>query len=108
MWSEATRNPTLIPVAEGILGGLRRQITELLQRWTAATGIELPTTPAQLTPLFLSLVQGFVTQHALGGTPLADDYGTAVTALFTAAGLGPHPMLTAIDRTRFIVGPGPR
>ena len=87
VWSEATRNPTLIPVAEQILGGLRAQITEMLQRWVTATGAELPTTPAKLTPVFLSLVQGFVVQHALSGSPLADDYGAAVTALFTAAGL---------------------
>ncbi len=93
VWSEATRNPTLIPVAEEILGGLRVQIAGMLERWTAATGGDLPTTPAQLTPLFLSLVQGFVMQHALSGLPLADDYGSAVTALFTAAGLGPRPTL---------------
>ncbi len=93
VWSEATRNPTLIPVAEQILGGLRAQITGMLQRWMTATGGALPTTPAQLTPVFLSLVQGFVMQHALSGTPLADDYGEAVTALFTAAGLGPRPIL---------------
>ena len=93
VWSEATRNPTLIPVAEGILGGLRVQIAEMLQRWMTATGADLPATPAQLTPVFLSLVQGFVMQHALSGLPLADDYGTAVTALFTAAGLGPRPIL---------------
>src|SRR6478735_1798730 len=67
VWSEATRNPTLIPLADQILGGLRTQITEMLQRWMTATGADLPTTPAQLTPVFLSLVQGFVTQHALSG-----------------------------------------
>ena len=88
VWSEATRNPTLIPVAEEILGGLRAQIAGMLQRWMAATGRGLPMTPTQLTPLFLSLVQGFVMQQALGGQPLATDYETAVTALFDAAGLG--------------------
>lgn len=88
VWSEATRNPTLIPVAEEILGGLRAQIAGMLQRWMAATGRELPMTPTQLTPLFLSLVQGFVMQQALSGQPLATDYETAVTALFDAAGLG--------------------
>ena len=50
VWSEATRNPTLIPVAEEILGGLRVQIAGMLERWMAATGGDLPTTPAQLTP----------------------------------------------------------
>ena len=65
----------------------------MLQRWMTATGAQLPTTPAQLTPVFLSLVQGFVMQHALSGLPLADDYGAAVTALFTAAGLGSRPTL---------------
>lgn len=98
VWSEATRNPTLIPVAEEILGGLRGLIADMLGRWTVATGEQLPATPAQLTPLFLSLVQGFVMQHALSGVPLADDYGAAVTALFTAAGLGPRPMLSPVER----------
>jgi AcrR family transcriptional regulator len=87
VWSEATRNPTLIPVAEQILGGLRTQIGEMLSRWTAAGG-SLPIAAEDLTPLMLSLVQGFVVQQALGGVPLADDYGAAVTALFTAAGMG--------------------
>jgi len=98
VWSEATRNPTLIPVAEEILGGLRGLIADMLQRWTVATAEPLPTTPTQLTPLFLSLVQGFVMQHALSGLPLADDYGAAVTALFTAAGLGPRPMPSPAER----------
>jgi AcrR family transcriptional regulator len=87
VWSEATRNPTLIPVAEQILGGLRAQIGEMLSRWTAAGG-SLSIAAEDLTPLMLSLVQGFVVQQALGGEPLADDYGAAVTALFTAAGMG--------------------
>ena len=90
VWSEATRNPLLIPVAEQILGGLRTQIAQMLERWMAATGAELPMTQAELTPVFLSLVQGFVMQHALSGMPLADDYETAVVALFNAAGLGPR------------------
>ncbi len=87
VWSEATRNPTLSPVAEQILGGLRTQIGEMLSRWTAAGG-SLSIAAEDLTPLMLSLVQGFVVQQALGGVPLADDYGAAVTALFTAAGMG--------------------
>ncbi len=108
VWSEATRNPTLIPVAEQILGGLRLTIGKMLQRWMAATGAELPMTPAQLTPLFLSLVQGFVVQHALSGMPLAADYGAAVTELFTAAGLGPRAALPpSVKATKVPMDTGP-
>jgi len=90
VWSEATRNPPLVTLAEEILGGLGELITGMLQRWQAAGGTL--TVPAdQLTPLMLSLVQGFVIQQALTGRPLADDYGVAVAALFSAAGLGPDP-----------------
>jgi AcrR family transcriptional regulator len=88
VWSEATRNPKLVTLADTILGGLRLQITGMLERWQAAGGTL--TIPAeQLTPVLLSLVQGFVVQQALAGVPLAEDYGRTVTDLFTAAGLGP-------------------
>ena len=59
----------------------------MLQRWAAAGG-KLTIPADQLTPVFLSLVQGFVVQSALSGRPQPDDYGTAVAALFTAAGMG--------------------
>ena len=88
VWSEATRNPTLVVLADEILGDLRVVIAGLLERWRAA-GNMLPVPAKDLTPLMLSLVQGFVVQQALIGVPAADDYGAAVTALFAAAGLGP-------------------
>jgi AcrR family transcriptional regulator len=86
VWSEATRNPALIEVAESILSGLRTLLTTMLTRWVDSGGT-LPMPAAQLTPVFLSLVQGFVVQHALCGAPGADDYGAAINSLFTAAGL---------------------
>ncbi|MET0865381.1 MAG: TetR/AcrR family transcriptional regulator [Nakamurella sp.] len=86
VWSEATRNPGLTEVADSILSGLRTLLTGMLERWEAAGGA-LPVPAAQLTPIFLSLVQGFVVQQALAGAPAADDYGRAVKGLFTAAGL---------------------
>ena len=87
VWSEATRNPALVTLAEEIFNGLRGLITGMLERWVSAGGT-LPMPARDLTPVFLSLVQGFVIQQALAGVPLADDYGTAVHTLFTAAGLG--------------------
>ena len=87
VWSEATRNPALIEVAESILSGLRKVITDMLDRWAAA-GHELPIPAASLTPVFLALVQGFVVQSALSGRPDADDYSSTVSSLMTAAGLG--------------------
>ena len=87
VWSEATRNPDLVALAEQIIGTLRSLITGMLERWVA-TGGTLPVPAHELTPVLISLVQGFVFQQALAGTPLADDYGRAVTSLFTAAGLG--------------------
>jgi AcrR family transcriptional regulator len=87
VWSEATRNPALITIAGEIFGTLRALITGMLERWVGAGGT-LPMPAQELTPVFLSLVQGFVFQQALAGTPLADDYSRAVNALFTAAGLG--------------------
>ncbi len=88
VWSEATRNPALVALADEIFSGLHVQITGMLERWERAGGT-LPIRAAELTPVFLSLVQGFVIQQALAGVPLADDYGRAVSALFNAAGLGP-------------------
>jgi len=87
VWSEATRNPGLVDTADRILGGLREVINGMLQRWEAAGG-QLSIPADQLTPVFISLVQGFVVQSALSGRPQPDDYGTAVAALFTAAGMG--------------------
>jgi AcrR family transcriptional regulator len=87
VWSEATRNPALIEVAESILSELRTLLTTMLGRWVDAGGT-LPMPAAQLTPVFLSLVQGFVVQHALSGAPRADEYAAALAGLFTAAGLG--------------------
>jgi AcrR family transcriptional regulator len=87
VWSEATRNPALVTLADEILGTLRGLITGMLERWVA-TGGTLPMPAPELTPVLLSLVQGFVFQQALTGTPLADDYSRAVHTLFTAAGLG--------------------
>ena len=89
VWAEATINPALIEVADSILSGLRALLTTMLDRWVAAGG-RLPMPADQLTPIFLSLVQGFVIQQALAGPPMADDYQTAVGDLFTAAGLGGH------------------
>jgi len=86
VWSEATRNPALIDLADEIFGILRTLITGMLERWMDAGGT-LPMPAKDLAPVFMSLVQGFVIQQALGGSPLADDYGEAVTTLFTAAGL---------------------
>src|SRR6476646_9885194 len=86
VWSEATRNPALVTLADEILGTLRGLITGMLERWVAAGGT-LPMPAHELTPVFLSLVQGFAFQQALAGTPLADDYSRAVKTLFTAAGL---------------------
>ena len=96
VWSEATRNPALIAVADEIFGTLRTLITGMLERWLAAGGT-LPVPAHELTPVFLSLVQGFVFQQALAGTPLADDYGRAVSTLFTAAGLGERTGVVAGD-----------
>jgi len=94
VWSEATRNPPLVALADEILGGLRILVTGMMHRWAAAGGTL--TVPAeQLTPVILSLVQGFVVQQALAGLPMADDYGAAVAALFSAAGLGPDQALPA-------------
>ncbi len=88
VWSEATRNPGLVPVAESILGTLRAVITGMLERWSAAGGT-LAVEPRQLTAVLLSLVQGFVVQNALSGQPSADDFHDSVTALFSAAAMGP-------------------
>ena len=90
MWSEATRNPSLIALADEIFEGLRGLITDMLQRWQESGG-RLPMPAGQLTPVLLSLVQGFVVQQALAGQPMIEDYSAAVTTLFTAAGLGPRP-----------------
>lgn len=87
VWSEATRNPALIDTADRILGGLRQLLTGMLLRWEAAGGTL--TIPAeQLTPVYLSLVQGFVVQNALSSQPRPDDYTAAVTGLIAAAGMG--------------------
>jgi len=86
VWSEATRNPALTEVAESILGGLRSLLTKMLDRWVESGG-KLPMPAAQLTPVFLSLVQGFVVQQALSSAPRPDDYAVAIENLFTAAGL---------------------
>lgn len=88
VWAEATRNPPLIDTADRILGGLRDLITLLLRRWANAGG-QLTIPAEQLTPIYLSLAQGFVVQNALSSGPQVDAYSSAVTALFTAAGLGP-------------------
>jgi hypothetical protein len=61
----------------------------MLERWQQS-GEDLPMPAAQLTPVLLSLVQGFVVQQALAGQPMIEDYSGAVIALFTAAGLGPR------------------
>jgi AcrR family transcriptional regulator len=87
VWSEATRNPAVNEVADTILSGLRTMLTGMLERWQE-DGHQLPMPAVQLTPILLSLVQGFVVQNALTTGPFADDYGHAVTGLFTAAGLG--------------------
>jgi len=87
VWSEATNNPRLVTLADEILGFIRDLITGMLERWQAAGGA-LPMPAKDLAPVFLSLVQGFVIQQALAGTPPADDYSKAVNTLFTAAGLG--------------------
>ncbi len=90
VWSEATRNPSLTEVAETILSGLRTLLTSMLERWVKAGGA-LPMPAAQLTPIFLALVQGFVVQQALSTAPGPDDYTAAVAGLFAAAGLGADP-----------------
>ena len=95
VWSEATRNPSLVELAQEILGSLSGMITGMLERWQA-TGGELTIPARHLTPVLLSLVQGFVVQQALSGTPRAEDYQATVAALLTAVGLGrtppmPHP-----------------
>jgi len=87
VWSEATRNPALTKVADSILSGLRTLLTSMLDRWVDYGG-ELPMPAEELTPVFLSLVQGFVVQQALSSAPRPDAYTTAVAGLFTAAGLG--------------------
>ena len=74
----ATR--ALVTLADEIFGTIRTLITGMLERWAAAGGA-LPVPAHELTPVFLSLVQGFVFQQALAGTPLADDYSRAVNTL---------------------------
>jgi TetR/AcrR family transcriptional regulator, transcriptional repressor of aconitase len=87
VWSEATRNPSLSALADEILLGLRELISGMLESWQAAGGtMSIPA--KHLTPVLLSLVQGFVMQQALSGHPRSEDYHSAVTALLTAAGLG--------------------
>lgn len=88
MWGEATRNPPLVALAQEILGELRTVIAGMLERWQSA-GNTLPIRAEDLTPVLLSLVQGFVVQQALIGGPPADNYGAAVAALFSASGPGP-------------------
>src|SRR6478735_10916558 len=87
VWSEATRNPALTEVADTILSGLRTLLTGMLERWQQDVH-QLPMPAVQLTPILLSLVQGFVVQNALTTGPFPDDYGRAVSGLFAAAGLG--------------------
>lgn len=88
VWGEATRNPPLVALAQEILGELRTVIAGMLERWQSA-GNTLPIRAEDLTPVLLSLVQGFVVQQALIGGPPADNYGAAVAALFSASGPGP-------------------
>ena len=83
VWSEATRNPALIELAEEILADLRSLIGGMLQRWQRAGG-RLSMTAEALTPLLLSIVQGYVVQQALSSTPSAEDYAAAASALFSA------------------------
>ena len=87
VWGEATRNPALITLADEIMTDLRTVVTAMLERWTTA-GNELPVPAAQLTPVLLSLVQGFVVQQALAHRPASEDYTAAVRSLFEAAGMG--------------------
>ncbi len=102
VWGEATRNPALITVADEILSDLRTVITGMLVRW-AEQGNELPLPASQLTPVLISLVQGFVVQQALVHGPRSEDYASAVQSLFGAAGMGslsarPSPPPTASAR----------
>jgi len=87
VWGEATRNPPLVDMADRILNELREVIAGMLDRWADAGG-QLIMPAEQLTPVFLSLVQGFVMQNALSSQPRPDDYAAAVTGLFTSAGMG--------------------
>lgn len=88
VWSEATRNPVLADLADEIMAALRQQITGLFERWER-TGRDLRIPARDLAPVVVSLVQGFVTQQALVGTPSPETYRRAVVDLFDAAGLGP-------------------
>ena len=90
VWGEATRNPVLADLADEIMAVLRQQIIRLFEQWEG-TGRELRIPARDLAPVVVSLVQGFVTQQALVGTPSPETYRQAVVDLFDAAGLGPVP-----------------
>ena len=90
VWGEATRNPVLADLADEIMAALRQQISRLFERWES-TGRELTVPARDLAPVVVSLVQGFVTQQALVGTPSPETYRQTVIDLFTAAGLGRMP-----------------
>jgi len=80
----------LADLADEIMAALRQQISRLFERWES-TGRELTVPARDLAPVVVSLVQGFVTQQALVGTPSPETYRQTVIDLFTAAGLGRMP-----------------
>ncbi len=86
VWGEATRNPALITLADEIMTDLRTVVTAMLERWAGAGNV-LAVPADHLTPILLSLVQGFVVQQAMVHRPPADQYQQAVRALFGAAGM---------------------
>ena len=78
VWSEATRNPALIALAEQILADLRTLITGMLERWQRAGG-RLSMTAEALTPLLLlDWSRGSSCSTHCRRHRSAEDYGAAV------------------------------